>query len=130
VSYDLFFTLPETSPDCAAAAFLEHFADRPNYQRSDVQAWYANEDTGVYFVLERRSRNTRPVPGSGPAGQSPVATGPHHDRLGLAYEIPVSVTSRTSSATRRVSSSAASAFPRTSEMKASSVSSFRLISTL
>lgn len=50
MSYDLFFK-PRTG-EITAAAFEGYFRERPHYQIEGGQAWYRNEDTGVYFVFE------------------------------------------------------------------------------
>jgi hypothetical protein len=49
VSYDLHF-LP--NPRLTEAAFLAYFRDRPRYRVEGRQAWYENEDTGVYFSFD------------------------------------------------------------------------------
>ncbi len=51
MSYDLFLQ-PAGSKPCAAHEFAEYFADRPHYTLKHGQAWYENEDTGVYFSIE------------------------------------------------------------------------------
>lgn len=48
MSYDLFLF-----PDAFDAdAIRAHFAARPNYRVEPHQAWYANEETGVYFAFD------------------------------------------------------------------------------
>lgn len=48
MSYDLFFT----SPPISRAEFEAWFKGRAHYKMNDGQAWYANDDTGVYFCFE------------------------------------------------------------------------------
>jgi hypothetical protein len=48
VSYDLFFT----SPKITLEQFENYFSDNPRYEVNNGQAWYTNEDTGVYFLFE------------------------------------------------------------------------------
>jgi hypothetical protein len=50
MSYDLFFKPRHGS--FTADDFTRYFCDRPNYKCEGSQAWYGNEDTGVYFVFE------------------------------------------------------------------------------
>jgi hypothetical protein len=51
MSYDLFFKPKgDASPD--KQKFIEYFQGRPNYEVSDTQAVYSNEETGVYFVFD------------------------------------------------------------------------------
>ena len=45
MSYDLYFTTPKISRD----QFEGYFADNGLYMVKDDEAWYENEDTGVYF---------------------------------------------------------------------------------
>ena len=50
MSYDLYF-----QPRTGAASrdrFIAHFEGRPHYRIEKDQAWYENEDTGVYFVFD------------------------------------------------------------------------------
>jgi hypothetical protein len=48
MSHDLYFTKPRITKD----QFAEYFRSRQNYEVSDQQAIYQNEDTGVYFVID------------------------------------------------------------------------------
>jgi len=48
MSYDLFFTKPRIT----AQEFEQYFDDRNNYRIEGNQAWYENEDTGVYFNFD------------------------------------------------------------------------------
>lgn len=50
MSYDLFFLKPPTSD--SATEFLQYFAARRHFSVQSGQAWYQNEDTGVYFSFE------------------------------------------------------------------------------
>jgi hypothetical protein len=53
VSYDLFFK--PRSGEVQAESFADYFNQRPYYKLTPPQAWYENEDTGVYFVFEHQS---------------------------------------------------------------------------
>lgn len=48
MSYDLFFTSPQISIE----EFNQYFSANESYEVSNGQAWYNNDDTGVYFVFE------------------------------------------------------------------------------
>ena len=48
MSYDLYFTKPEIT----LQQFEDYFRRRDNYKVENAQAWYENEDTGVYFCFE------------------------------------------------------------------------------
>ena len=50
MSYDLLFR-PRSSP-VSEAEFFDYFRGRPHYKVENTQAWYQNEDSGVYFVFE------------------------------------------------------------------------------
>ena len=50
MSYDLYFK-PRNGSFCEEL-FYAYFRERPNYKCEGSQAWYRNEDTGVYFVVE------------------------------------------------------------------------------
>lgn len=50
MSYDLFFKPRVGSFE--PSRFFEYFNGRENYKAEGNQAWYQNEDTGVYFVFE------------------------------------------------------------------------------
>jgi hypothetical protein len=50
MSYDLFLLGPPT--ESSSAEFNRYFAERPNFSMKNGQAWYQNEDTGVYFSFE------------------------------------------------------------------------------
>ncbi|MDX1959639.1 MAG: hypothetical protein SFU98_13775 [Leptospiraceae bacterium] len=47
MSYDLYLN----SPDFSIEEFQSYFIDRKNYTLNDNQAWYENNDTGVYFYF-------------------------------------------------------------------------------
>jgi len=51
MSYDLYF-MPRFG-DLLERNFVDYFAARSNYRIANSQAWYENEDTGVYFAFER-----------------------------------------------------------------------------
>lgn len=48
MSYDLFFIEPKITPQ----QFETYFTDRNYYKVNNTQAWYENEDTGVYFCFD------------------------------------------------------------------------------
>ena len=48
MSYDLFFTEPEITLE----KFSDYFSGRSHYSVGNAQAWYENEDTGVYFCFD------------------------------------------------------------------------------
>jgi len=50
MSYDLF--LRSATSENSAAEFDRYFTRRPNFSMKNGQAWYQNEDTGVYFSFE------------------------------------------------------------------------------
>lgn len=50
MSYDLFFK--PRAGTFKSERFAEYFGQRPPYRVEGPQAWYENEDTGVYFVFE------------------------------------------------------------------------------
>jgi hypothetical protein len=50
MSYDLYFKPRNGS--FSEELFHAYFCERPNYKCEGSQAWYGNEDTGVYFVFE------------------------------------------------------------------------------
>lgn len=52
VSYDLFFRSNPAGKPINKNTFREYFSNRPRYQFEKRQAWYSNEDTGVYFAFE------------------------------------------------------------------------------
>jgi len=50
MSYDLYFTVKQSPP--AAEDFENYFENRGKYEVSEAQAFYQNEDTGVYFTFD------------------------------------------------------------------------------
>jgi hypothetical protein len=67
MSYDLFFnTRPETSR-IGHVAFQDYFRERAHYQVSELQAFYQDEDTGVYFSFDYRDED------AAEAGEDPPA---------------------------------------------------------
>lgn len=52
MGYDLNFRSRIPGTTLAHDDFVSHFASRANYEVSESQAWYANEDTGVYFTFD------------------------------------------------------------------------------
>ncbi|MBN2433604.1 MAG: hypothetical protein JXQ27_19220 [Acidobacteria bacterium] len=47
MSYDLFFLTRQDGP--TDSSLLAYFSNRPRDQVGENQAFYSNEDTGVYF---------------------------------------------------------------------------------
>ena len=58
MSYDLYFKPNKESFN--HEDFLRYFEARNNYQCEHGQAWYQNEDTGVYFVFEWQDEDEEP----------------------------------------------------------------------
>jgi hypothetical protein len=52
MSYDLYFRSRNKDSRFAREDFVRHFTGRPRYQVKDDQAWYGNEDSGVYFGFD------------------------------------------------------------------------------
>jgi hypothetical protein len=52
MSYDLFFRSPVPGQSLSHDEFVRYFDGRPRYEMQESQAWYSNEDTGVYFAFE------------------------------------------------------------------------------
>jgi hypothetical protein len=52
MSYDLDFSVREGSPEISDEEFAAYFKGRRHYRLNDTQAWYENEDTGVYFSFD------------------------------------------------------------------------------
>jgi hypothetical protein len=57
MSYDLFF---QTQFSRSSVDFNQYFAGRPDFSIKNRQAWYQNEDTGVYFSFELAEDNEAP----------------------------------------------------------------------
>ncbi|OJV03201.1 MAG: hypothetical protein BGO12_00400 [Verrucomicrobia bacterium 61-8] len=51
MSYDLYITSPITLEQ-----FTRYFGERPGYSLEGTQAWYSNEETGVYFHFDHNSQ--------------------------------------------------------------------------
>ena len=52
MSYDVLFTPAPSGPGMTAEEFFDYFSKRSNYEMNGKQAWYSNDDTGVYFSFE------------------------------------------------------------------------------
>lgn len=52
MSYDLIFRLRSADSRFSRDDFVRYFTGRPHYEVKELQAWYSNEDSGVYFVFE------------------------------------------------------------------------------
>jgi hypothetical protein len=52
LSYDLFFRSRPGARPITPVSFREYFSARRHYAVRESQAWYANEDSGVYFSFE------------------------------------------------------------------------------
>lgn len=64
MSYDLFF-LSRSGSELPREAFADYFRTRPYYETKESQAWYANEDTDVYFSFDHTSE-TEPIDDEAP----------------------------------------------------------------
>lgn len=51
MSYDVYFIRRNDGP-LGLDQFSTYFSNRPNYEVEGTQAWYTNEDTGVYFSFD------------------------------------------------------------------------------
>ena len=78
MSYDLFFK--PRSGTFSEEGFHAYFRDRPNYQCEGPQAWYGNEETGVYFVFELQNQ--------APAGDEDEESGEFPVALNINYFRP------------------------------------------
>lgn len=52
MSFDLFFYCRSDGDTVSREDFVDYFGSRRNYKISETQAWYENEDTGVYFSFD------------------------------------------------------------------------------
>lgn len=71
MSYDLYFKPRNGS--FSEEHFHAYFRDRPNYKCEGSQAWYGNEDTGVYFVFELQTEQSPEEDDDEPIEHFPVA---------------------------------------------------------
>lgn len=71
MSYDLYFKPRNGSFN--DELFHSYFRGRPNYKCEGVQAWYGNEDTGVYFVFELQTEQPPEEDDDEPLEHFPVA---------------------------------------------------------
>jgi hypothetical protein len=60
VSYDLFFRSRSPTSRFSRDDFVRHFTGRPHYEVNESQAWYCNEDSGVYFAFDFIERDKVP----------------------------------------------------------------------
>jgi hypothetical protein len=60
VSYDLFFRSRSPTSRFSRDDFVRHFTGRPHYEVNESQAWYCNEDSGVYFAFDFIERDRVP----------------------------------------------------------------------
>lgn len=58
MSYDLFFRARVPGAIVTREQFAGYFAQRRHYELKELQAWYSNEDTGVYFVFDYNEHAT------------------------------------------------------------------------
>ena len=49
MSYDLHFANGDDGRAMTEEGFATYFSSRPLYELNGSQAWYSNDDTGVYF---------------------------------------------------------------------------------
>ncbi len=61
MSYDVLFTPAPSGPAMTPEVFVDYFAGRENYEVNGEQAWYSNDDTGVYFSLEYDASTEQPA---------------------------------------------------------------------
>lgn len=52
MSFDVFFCKPENSPKAPSKNLIKYFSERTHFELNDGQAFYENEETGVYFNFE------------------------------------------------------------------------------
>lgn len=71
MSYDLYFRPRNGS--FSEELFHAYFRERPNYKCEGSQAWYGNEDTGVYFLFELQTEQLPEEDGDEPLEHFPVA---------------------------------------------------------
>jgi hypothetical protein len=60
MSYDLMFTPAPGQPVMMLTQFFDYFSARANYEVNGQQAWYVNDDTGVYFSFEYDAQTEEP----------------------------------------------------------------------
>jgi hypothetical protein len=60
VSYDLFFRSRSPDSPFSRDDFVRHLTGRSRYQVKESQAWYSNEDSGVYFAFDYSVRDEDP----------------------------------------------------------------------
>jgi hypothetical protein len=71
MSYDLYFR--PRSGSFTDETFRVYFCDRPNYKCEGSQAWYSNEDTGVYFIFELETEQQQQDDDNVPVAHFPVS---------------------------------------------------------
>ncbi|MFA9441674.1 hypothetical protein ACDA63_18755 [Uliginosibacterium sp. sgz301328] len=71
MSYDLYFK--PRSGSFSEELFYAYFCERPNYKCEGSQAWYGNEDTGVYFVFELQAAQLPEEDDDEPLEHFPIA---------------------------------------------------------
>lgn len=71
MSYDLYFKPRNGS--FTEEKFFAYFRGKPNYKCEGSQAWYGNEDTGVYFVFELQAELPSEDNDNEPLAHFPVA---------------------------------------------------------
>ncbi|GAB4060880.1 hypothetical protein [Uliginosibacterium sediminicola] len=71
MSYDLYFK--PRNGFFSEEHFHAYFGNRPNYKYEGAQAWYGNEDTGVYFVFELQTEQAPEENDDEPIEPFPVA---------------------------------------------------------
>ena len=55
MSYDLFFRSRTVGEQLLLADFTNYFSDRRFFEIQGPQAWYTNQDSGIYFSFEYAS---------------------------------------------------------------------------
>lgn len=72
MSYDLYFR-KKNGQDLSLNEFSEYFSRRPRYKFEKTQAFYENEDTGCYFIMEHNDiKQPPPEKTETPADISPA----------------------------------------------------------
>ncbi|HBF33264.1 TPA: hypothetical protein DDW35_01745 [Candidatus Sumerlaeota bacterium] len=58
MSYDLYFRSAPGKPEFSHTDFLGYFKNKAHYKLSKTQAWYNNENTGVYFSFDYEGKTS------------------------------------------------------------------------
>jgi hypothetical protein len=85
VGYDLYFRFRSAGHRVGPEDILDYFDERPNFECSDAQAWYSNENTGVYFSFDIGAPSTD---GDGDGGSPDLAVDVAPVAFNLNYNRP------------------------------------------